>query len=80
MDYIRLQCAIPATGVVKWLTMIAVAEKRETHNVGVRIPTDVYEPLAKIAAAEDRSLNAQIVRCLRECVQREQAQAKPERG
>lgn len=46
-------------------------------TVGVRIPRDVYEPLAKIAAMEDRSLNAQIVRCLRECVQRELAQPSP---
>ena len=57
--------------------MNAVMEKRTVHNVGIRIPDEVYAPLARIAAEQDRSLNAQIVRCLRECVQRELAAGGP---
>jgi hypothetical protein len=39
--------------------------------VTVRMPHSLRRQVAALAASEDRSVSTQIVRCLRECVQRE---------
>lgn len=52
-----------------WARMVTMAaRKTEFRTISVRMPTEIHEALAQIAGKEDRTLNSQIVRCLRECV------------
>ena len=52
--------------------------EKELRNVvvTVRMSEALRSQVAAIAAREDRSVSTQIVRCLRECVTRDQAPAR----
>jgi hypothetical protein len=41
--------------------------------VGFRLPMDLWQDLRQIAQREDRKLNAQVIRCLRKCVEEDKA-------
>lgn len=49
------------------LVYIGVME-REDIRLTLRLPAEVHEELVRLAEVEDRSLNAQIVRLLRQSV------------
>jgi len=57
--------------------MVMAESKSVQRTFSVRAPEDMYLALAKIAEREDRSVNAQIVRCLRECLARYDAAPAP---
>jgi hypothetical protein len=40
-----------------------------TVNLNLRLPPDLHAALVELAGREDRSLNAQIVRLLRQCIE-----------
>jgi predicted transcriptional regulator len=48
----------------------SAAEQRRPYK-WVRVPADLYEHLAAIAEASDRSVNREAVRAIREYVQRD---------
>ena len=50
-------------------------ERPKQSSVTVRFPSDVIDEMRKLAHADDRSLNSEIVRALREFIERRQQQA-----
>jgi hypothetical protein len=48
----------------------------ERVSTNIRLPGDLYEEIKAIALREDRSLNAQMVRFLRDAVDREKTDAE----
>jgi predicted transcriptional regulator len=47
-----------------------MSEKSSTTNITIRIPVEIAELLRRFAKQHDRSLNGEIVRALREYVER----------
>jgi len=45
-------------------------EKQPITNITIRVPSDVADSLRRLAKQHDRSLNGEIVRALREYVER----------
>jgi predicted transcriptional regulator len=51
-----------------------MGEKRPHTSITIRIPTEIAERLRQLAGQHDRSLNGEIVRALREYVERQQGE------
>jgi predicted transcriptional regulator len=51
-----------------------MSEKRPPTNITIRIPAEIAELLRRLAEQHDRSLNGEIVRALREYVERQKGE------
>jgi hypothetical protein len=50
---------------------------KKQRALSIRLPDDVYGALVRIADQEDRSLNQQALRCIRECISKYQPAQRP---
>lgn len=53
-----------------------MSEKQPPTNITIRIPPEIAEALRTLAREHDRSLNGEIVRALREYVERQQGKKR----
>ena len=51
-----------------------MSEKRPPTSITIRIPAEIAELMRRLAEQHDRSLNGEIVRALREYVERQQGE------
>jgi predicted transcriptional regulator len=51
-------------------------KQQEEVKITLRVPPDVAETMKQLARANDRSLNGELVRAIREYIARQQKQAR----
>jgi len=47
-------------------------EKRKEYRTQIRFPADVWDNMKKLAQEHDRSLNGEVIRALRQYIQKEE--------
>jgi metal-responsive CopG/Arc/MetJ family transcriptional regulator len=54
--------------------------KEHETRISIRFPSDLAEELKKLAKAEDRSMNSEVVHAVRERIARKKEEQKREEG